>query len=216
MTPCEHERANEILETRKFWCSKFIDMNDPMEGTFYARDDDVIDKIYNKKKAFSICSFSAYEALLKPTMWGYYAGGFKGIAIEVESCSVEKMSYVNRVPSHIDDDSLDAKSMLLSKFNQWREEDEFRFFTIGESGLYDVGLITAIYFGYPFADFRNCKKIYEDNEIFRCYIESRRRLLESAQRKAITCFKVCIRDGGIIEISDLDGDDNSVGWSAGA
>ena len=81
----DRDYLKEILETRKFHCSKFQDLNDPMEGIYYAADRaNIIDLIFKAKARYKICSFSNEEAFSKPIMWGYYANGFRGVAVEIE------------------------------------------------------------------------------------------------------------------------------------
>ena len=93
---CEDlQRLKEILDTGKFWCSKFSEMNDAMEGVYYATHENIIEQIYNEKNRYKICSFSGKLAFENPCMWGYYAGGFQGVAIEIEidSSGIYKVDY---------------------------------------------------------------------------------------------------------------------------
>ncbi|HLO99899.1 MAG TPA: hypothetical protein VK171_14990, partial [Fimbriimonas sp.] len=55
-----------------------------MEGIFRADISPTIaNEVLSEKSSRLICCFSREAALLNPLMWGYYAGGFKGLAIEV-------------------------------------------------------------------------------------------------------------------------------------
>ena len=82
------DRAKQILETGHFWCSKFSELNDPMEGAFTILSDAVISdefkSVYKEKSRYKICSFSGQRGFENPAMWGYYANGFRGICIRVE------------------------------------------------------------------------------------------------------------------------------------
>lgn len=80
----DFQRAKSIIETGCFWCSRFSELNDPMEGVFCTANHKIIDDAYKQKVSYRICSFSAEAAFENPCMWGYYANGFKGIAIEIE------------------------------------------------------------------------------------------------------------------------------------
>src|SRR5687768_703238 len=85
---CESfERASQILKTGQFWCSRFWDMNDPMEGIYRLNESSTagdIENTFEHKASQVICCFSGEEALKNAAMWGYYANGFKGVAIEID------------------------------------------------------------------------------------------------------------------------------------
>ena len=111
----EFERARAIVESGRFWCSKFSELNDPMEGIFStSMSQTETDVAYNQKSMFKICSFSKEKALSNPIMWGYYASGFKGIAIEIEvnEEEVQKVRYVINIPSLNSLNVKDIRSIL--------------------------------------------------------------------------------------------------------
>jgi len=74
----------ETIKKNQFYCSNFLDMNDPMEGVFTTTDIANINNVFSGKNSFKICSFTGDGSLNNPLLWGYYANGFKGAAIEVE------------------------------------------------------------------------------------------------------------------------------------
>ncbi|MFA6756860.1 MAG: hypothetical protein WCR62_03875, partial [Sulfurospirillaceae bacterium] len=77
-------RIIEIICTNKFHCSTFSEMNDPMEGVYtYEHKHLVEPDLPATKNKYKICSFSGLKGFENPAMWGYYANGFKGIAIEI-------------------------------------------------------------------------------------------------------------------------------------
>ena len=93
LTSCRDlERIIEILETNKFHCAKFSEMNDPMEGVYIATVPSKIDKILTEKNEKRICSFSSKEGFENLAMWGYYANGFKGIPIVFVASALETFS----------------------------------------------------------------------------------------------------------------------------
>ena len=65
----EFERATQIIETGIFWCSKFSELNDPMEGVFRtSRNSGLIQEIYAEKISYkilehvaSICEFLRFK-----------------------------------------------------------------------------------------------------------------------------------------------------------
>jgi hypothetical protein len=57
--------------------------------------------ILGAKAHYKICSFSDEKAFSNPIMWGYYANGFRGVAVEIEVCGeeVNKIKYERKIPS---------------------------------------------------------------------------------------------------------------------
>ena len=130
-------RAKAILETGHFWCSKFSELNDPMEGVFYGPAN-VIHDIYIKKCRYRICSFSGEKTIddsfenpfENPSMWGYYANGFKGMVIEiaVDKEKVRKIKYDDKIANLknlTDGDKIET--ILRTKTTAWEHEVEHRF-----------------------------------------------------------------------------------------
>ncbi len=139
----DFDRLKEIIETGKFWCSKFSELNDPMEGVFKA-DKFKIEHLYENKIKYKICSFSGKKDSFDPLMWGYYANGFKGVAIEVEVKdedkkitenepliirnnddiyeAIHKISYQD-----LSEETNDIKEILSRKKENWKHEEEYRF-----------------------------------------------------------------------------------------
>lgn len=130
----DFKRLKSILKTGKFWCSKFSELNDPMEGAFTALNasnvSEIIDSIYNEKERYKICSFSNEEAFSDPVMWGYYANGFRGVVIEIEVCSTEvkQIEYVDEISSfEVLNPDMKVKKILTTKLSPWKHECEYRF-----------------------------------------------------------------------------------------
>lgn len=152
------QRAKDTLSTGKFWCSRFWELNDPMEGVFRAEVGwDGVQRICNEKAARLICSFSKAGALTNPLMWGYYANGFKGIAIEV-SVPVRKVLNVQYVDTVSLIRDLDAvEEILTTKLEPWQHEQEARFICKGgdHEKPQKVGKITGLYVGMPYINVGN-------------------------------------------------------------
>ncbi len=184
-------RAKDILNTGKFWCSRFYELNDPMEGVFITKG--FSDELFNQKNGCVICSFSAEEAFKNPAMWGYYANAFKGIAIEikVKDDDVRKINYNNKLPS-IEDG---IEKIITSKFKSWKHEAEYRF--IGEStdSQHKIGEITAVYFVNPY-NVINRSQICENSATLRCYYCLKKQLIYSVKNRSIGCFDIEIKDNG--------------------
>src|SRR3989344_8601879 len=158
-TQDDFDRAKNILETGHFWCSKFSELNDPMEGAFHASTIKKIDEALEQKMHYKICSFSGEKAFEEPTLWGYYANGFRGIAIEVEceDTKVRKINYKENIKS-INNTSIDE--ILTTKLDPWKKEEEYRFLVESDNNFHKIGKIKAVYFGDPYNRATNKSNIY--------------------------------------------------------
>jgi uncharacterized protein (DUF1800 family) len=153
----DYYRLKEIIETGEFWCSNFWELNDPMEGVFsvlYSKEDEKkvvekINEIHGRKGQYKICSFSGKKGFKKSNMWGCYADGFKGVAIEVEVADDEKkimpINY-NDTGALFNFEGVDVKDenvekILLNKGNAWKYENEYRFLDkIGEENIFKIDI----------------------------------------------------------------------------
>lgn len=200
----DFQRAKAIIETGSFWCSRFSELNDPMEGVIYIQNKNV-DDIYKEKGQYKICSFSDETAFGNPCMWGYYANGFKGIAIEIEidenDGEVEKIDYGTDVTKP---DTI--KALLRAKLTPWKHEAEYRFLKESEENEHPVGKITAVYFGKPYGDIENSQKVYEENKILQCYQCLKNKLITIARGKNIKCFSVKIENSKVEKNAEIKSD----------
>jgi len=191
-------RLLDIIETNRFWCSKFSEMNDPIEGIFYATNPSNTTDLYNKKNRIKICSFSAEEAFHNPIMWGYYVEGFRGVAIEIEvednNPNIHKVEYISDVPNtnHIN-------TILTSKLAAWAHEHEYRFIKETDENLNEIGTITYVYFGNPYGNLTNSADILRDNPRLRTYETLKRSLACCLDTKGIECKHVRV-DGNRVTI----------------
>lgn len=187
--------TQKIIKTGKFWCSTLWEQNDTMEGTYsYFRkrvtSESCFD-IFEGKNSYRICSFSSRRALKDPRMWGYYANGFKGIAveIEIESHIVDKVNYRNTIPC-VDIENPEIKKILTTKLIPWRFESEYRFLTNSEEGETQIGQITGIYFGHPYGLMENKEQIISKSSKLENYFRKREELIEIAKGIGYPCFSV--------------------------
>lgn len=174
---CDLARVLNILDTGCFWGSTFFDLNDPMEGVFTLdagkNVTDLVTKIYKVKTEKKICSFS--KSYNNPLLWGYYANGFKGIAIEIETDSenpnIKQVKYTESL-QHIGD--ISGEDILTTKLKKWKHEKEYRFIKHQQSNIAnnnDIGKITAIYFGMPYQNVVNNKDIYMTSKKLKDYLK---------------------------------------------
>lgn len=192
-------RIKIILETGHFWCSKFSELNDPMEGSFHASTIEKITESFDQKIQYKICSFSSREAFKEPTLWGYYANGFRGIAIEVE-CNkdqVKKISYEEDIAS-IDEKTVEE--ILNTKLKPWEKEREYRFLVESDNNYHKIGTIKAVYFGFPYNNARNRDNIYSETPVLQKYIEFKKALINIINSKNIPYYDVVIERNKVKKI----------------
>lgn len=198
-------RAKQIIETGYFWCSKFSELNDPMEGSFSTTmNSEFLDGMRDEKNQFKICSFSGKKAFLNPSIWGYYANGFKGLVIEIEvklfddtERLLKKVKISDTIPeidtSISDEDN--ARVVLMSKSKYWKKEDEYRFLVKSIENYHTVGKITAIYFGNPYGRAVHQTSICNETETLQEFKKLRDTLRK--QIKNIPCYLVKTDKSGI-------------------
>lgn len=192
--------AKDILENIQFWCSSFLELNDPMEGIFLSQREN-IDVIFSEKNKYVICSFSKKKAFENPAMWGYYANAFKGMAIKIKvnTSDVKKMTYDNK-PLEIAGDIFDSiQKILTTKLKSWEHEAEFRFLEKSKKGYHKIGEITGVYFGDPYCDVENKLKIEGYSDSLKDYAKRKAELIEIAKTKGIEVHTVKIAEDGKVQ-----------------
>ncbi len=210
------DRAKQILATGQFWCSRFWELNDPMEGVYQFSDnqlnDEYIRRLFKGKSAYSICSFSGKEAFEDPLLWGYYANGFKGIAIEVEveenAQDIHRVEYCDNVPRVFGDKQTTdvAMRILKTKLRNWKHENEYRFLSDGSYGSHKIGSIRAVYFGNPYGTIYNAKDIQDLHHVSK-YLCRAGTLIQLARSRGIACHKVECDNGCVKDVGQIEGDD---------
>ncbi len=134
------EFALDIIVNSRLRCSPWNKLNDPMEGMYAysvrpGRENwaqKMVKGIADQKGRYKICSLSSdFQSHL---LWAHYAGGFDGVAIEVElpddDPRIRKVEY-RGVFAFCDMDNIvneqqAAELILFSKYQEWRYEDEIR------------------------------------------------------------------------------------------
>lgn len=194
----ELSRVKNIINTNKFWCSRFHEMNDPMEGVYHTSRIDLIEKIYDEKESYKICSFSAEKGFRNPAMWGYYAGGFRGIAIELEinDNEVEKVSYISKLTKK---KNVDVLKVLTSKLTVWKHEAEYRYLKQTSENLNKIGEITKIYIGSPYNNINNESNVLSSNPALQKYRDLKAELEEFLRDKNIPFVEVCVNGNKVSE-----------------
>ncbi len=149
------ERVADILLNKRFYLSRWNDLNDPMEGYFHyiiydtnLTYKDKIERFISDKNKLKICPFSnTYHPIL---LWTNYANEHKGIAIEVTLNSKKydklyKVKYGRNIPELNFDSNPTPYDVLKSKVKHWSYEKEYRI--IDKLDFISFGKITGIYFG---------------------------------------------------------------------
>jgi hypothetical protein len=146
LEPFEH--VADALLGRRLYCPKPDQLNDPLEGMLGYHcegaeggkplDDQLragLISIFETDRELArarVCCFSARPDSMQ--MWSYYAGGHKGLCLEVDVSGFEsrivKIEYVDDVAA------LKSKSpveRLAFKHSAWKHEQEYRLITIDET-----------------------------------------------------------------------------------
>lgn len=161
-------REFAAIQEGYIWAAAYHQMNDPMEGTFYARRrgpgdhyfQTILASIREGKQRTGIACFS--ETPTNELMWAHYADEFRGICIAydfsdlreslVENAAFSRLFYTENPPNlHLGENDLetDVRRVLSSKSQKWGYEREWRMFT-PELGriAYRNPAVRTIYFGH--------------------------------------------------------------------
>lgn len=121
-------RVIQLVKNGKFWCSSFADFNDPMEGVFRTTARSDLYNLTSNKNEYKICSFTSVYGIKNPTLWGYYGGNFRGVALEILGKSdIYRIEYRKDVPSHNEISDCSLLTSLTTKLMPWKHEKEYRF-----------------------------------------------------------------------------------------
>lgn len=204
---CEDvRRAKEILETGNFWFARFYELNDPMEGVFKVAEeegpDELVAQLFAEKSQYGICSFSRQEGFEMPEMWGYYANGFKGMAVEVEvpeGLDLRKVQYDDNllIPRH-PKDIAEILPLLSTKSTAWDREHEYRVLRKFGLGEQHAGKILAVHFGDPYGGLVNSTEILKANRSLQEYLLVRDCLKAVAKRRGILTSRVAVRGRKVV------------------
>lgn len=201
----DFERAKTIIETGKFWCQKLWGLNDPMEGVYRTSNSSkqIMDTVFSKKNKYAICSFSHPDALKCPLLWGHYANGFKGIAIEIEVAdytNIQEIDYIDDVREVDDSQAPDIKKIITTKLNFWQYENEYRYLKPGKADNYEIGEIIKVYFGTPYGNIENYEQALKESTTLQDYDCCRKHLKDVCIEKNIDFidFKLDVKPGQMI------------------
>jgi hypothetical protein len=179
-----------------------------MEGVYYFMNydenkEDLIEKIFNEKEGYKICSFSHEKAFSNPILWGYYANGFRGVAVEVDvgKEEVREIKYEPELP-RIEGGNYkkNAIKILTSKLRPWSHECEYRFMIKSLNNKHKIGNITALYFGDPYERAHNRNNIVENSNNIRRYLEFKNGILKITRKKKLRVYSVTIQNNKVIKI----------------
>ena len=145
-------RIKDIIK-KGFWCSKFLEFNDMNEGVYIGNHIP-----FNEKENYKICSFSARKALYSELVWGHYANGGKGVAIEIQVDNEKKYDIYTVTYTDNFQENLNIKKILTTKSTSWKYEDEYRLLTTKQGNEHSIGKITKIYIGTPYKSLQNYEK----------------------------------------------------------
>ena len=173
----------------------------------------IILMIYNVKEKYKICSFSSIYGFNNPLLWGYYANGFKGIAIEIDikKDEVSPIQYVSGIlPIIIEEikigDDKYILNILTRKLKKWQHEKEFRFLKKLDNKEQKIGIITNVYFGDPYSNLTNSREIeekepiknYNDNkEKLKDYLDNNPESRHGNEKIGHNDVKICINNNRI-------------------
>lgn len=185
------DRIKKIITNKRIRCSNLWRLNDAMEGVYQLSINDLhkLDDIYTKKDQYFICSFTHPDSLESPLFWGYYANGFKGIAIEIKLNNEDKkyfkkVKYVDRSPilknSSNTSNSDEIIEIITTKLKFWENENEYRYIieeNTSKDVYYDVH-IKRIIIGCPYRNTANYNRITENSTDLTDYHKCRNELEE--------------------------------------
>jgi hypothetical protein len=143
------EFALDIILNRRLHCSDWRKLNDPMEGLFFYSSkgndsyvEDLVKGIGGAKSRYKVCSLSAdFQSHL---LWAHYAGGFDGLAIEVDLLDHDRrvrevqyrgvFAFIDTNKMRTEDEA--ARDILFSKYQEWSYEREIRI--LSETDWYEL------------------------------------------------------------------------------
>lgn len=145
------KRFIDILMNRKLYASKYLDLNDPMEGFFLYDKNvprDVVSKLRNERATTLICSLSTtpYNGL----MWSMYGDEHKGVCIRLKVTSPKWEEVIvdySSVRTLITDGNASINTILGKKSVQWQHEEEVRYINTNPKSPYLKIDIDSIYLG---------------------------------------------------------------------
>ena len=145
------KRFIDILMNRRLYASKYLDLNDPMEG-FFLYDKkaprSVVSKLWDERAKTLICSL--LKTPFNGLMWSMYGDEHKGICIKLRVTSPNWDEVTVNYTSErtlITDDNASVETILGVKSVQWQHEEEVRYINPNSKSPYLKIEIDTIFFG---------------------------------------------------------------------
>jgi hypothetical protein len=140
----------DIVLKNRIYASKYVDLNDPMEGQYYYNkgdlDKSILRKIASEKGDLRLCSLSRKNN--NELMWSHYAEGHRGVAIGVmidnSQYDVRPIQYTG--PAYLSNGQIQhdtPREILSHKLNVWSYEEEERVF-VADKLYIDVTVVEVI------------------------------------------------------------------------
>lgn len=145
------KRFIDILMNRRLYASKYLDLNDPMEG-FFLYDQNVprpvVTKLRDERATTLICSLS--KTPFNGLMWSMYGEEHKGccIKLRVTSPNWEEVAVnYNGIKTVVTNRNASIQTILGAKSVQWQHEEEVRYINTNPKSPYLKIEIDTIYLG---------------------------------------------------------------------
>ena len=145
------KRFIDILMNRRLYASKYLDLNDPMEG-FFLYDKNVprivVTKLRDERATTLICSLS--KTPFNGLMWSMYGDEHKGCCIKLRVTSPNweevEVNY-NGIKTVVTNHNASIQTILGAKSVQWQHEEEVRYINTNPKSPYLKIEIDTIYLG---------------------------------------------------------------------
>lgn len=145
------KRFMDILINRRLYASKYLELNDPMEG-FFLYDTmiprNVVSQLRNERATTLICSLS--KTPFNGLMWSMYGDEHKGCCIKLRVTSPnwkEIAINYNGIKTVVTDSNASIETILGAKSVQWRHEEEVRYINTNPKSSYLKIEIDTIFLG---------------------------------------------------------------------
>ncbi len=145
------KRFIDILINHRLYASRYLELNDPMEG-FFLYDMNIprpiLTKLRDDRAKTLICSFS--KSFTNGLMWSMYGDEHKGCCIKLKVTSPNwkelKVDYTD-MRLMVSDRNASIETILSTKSQQWQHEEEIRYILTNPKSPYLKIAIDTIYWG---------------------------------------------------------------------